>query len=147
MDKIEFTTTDGKKCNGYSFTWEGLSFGLTKEQAGCLNKWRVIELQSGCYVMNKRLPTRKDAVKQAVDFLNSKGIKVVKSRLREIFIERGNTKVKGKIKTVHFNLPDNMLKTLCGRAKDEYCLPVKYFKQARNPCKKCQRLFQDKKTS
>ena len=145
MDKIEFRIADGTKCQGYLFTWEGLSFGLTRDQAGSSNHWCVIELQSGCSVISKRPSTRKEAVKEALKLLNSKGVQAVKKRLKEIFAERGNTKVKGKIKTAHCTTPDNRLKALCGRIKGEYCLPVKYFRYAKRPCKKCQRLAQKKK--
>jgi hypothetical protein len=146
MDKIEFTTAEGTKCQGYLFTWEGLSFGLTRDDK-IHNRWLVFELQTGCSVLNKRLSSRKAAINEATELLNSKGVQTVKKRLKEIFIERGNVKVKGKIKTAHCTLSDNMLTTLCGRAKAQYCLPVKYFRYAKNPCKKCQRLAGKKKTS
>jgi len=145
MDKIEFRTADGTKCRGYLFTWQGLSFGLTRDDK-IHNRWIVFELQTGCSVTNKRLSTRKEAVKEALDLLNSKGVKAVKKRLKEIFMERGSTKVKGRIKTAHCTAPTDMLKTLCGRIKDQYCLPVKYFRYAKNPCKKCQQLAGKKKT-
>jgi hypothetical protein len=147
MDKIEFRIADGTKCQGYLFTWEGLSFGLTRDQAGSSNCWTVFELQTGCSVIGKRLSTRKEAIKEALELLNSKGIQAVKKRLKEIFVERGNATVKGKIKTVHCTLPNNRLKTLCGRIKSQYCLPVRYFRYAKRPCKKCQRLAQKKKAS
>ena len=114
----------------------------SKDQAGSSNYWSVIELQTGCSVISKRPSTRKEAIKEALELLNSKGARAVKKRLKEIFVERGNTKVKGKIKTAHCTLPDNRLKTLCGRIKDLYCLPVKYFRYANRPCKKCLRLAQ-----
>ena len=145
MDKIEFRIADGTKYQGYLFTWEGLSFSLTRDQAASSNNWSVVELQTGCSVIGKRLSTRKEATKEALDLLNSKGAQAVKKRLKEIFAERGNTKVKGKIKTAHCTSPDNRLRTLCGRIKGEYCLPVKYFRYAKRPCKKCQRLAQKKK--
>ena len=146
MDKIEFTTADGTKCHGYLFTWEGLSFGLTKDGKSSCSGWTVFELQTGCSVLNKRLSSRKAAISEATELLNNKGVQTVKKRLKEIFIERGNTKVKGRIKTAHCALADNMLTTLCGRIKDQYCLPVKYFRYAKKPCKKCQRLVNRKKT-
>lgn len=145
MDKIEFRIADGTKCQGYLFTWEDLSFGLTRDQAASSNNWCVIELQTGCSVIGKRLSTRKEAIKEALKLLNSKGILAVKKRLKEIFVERGDTKVNGKIKTAHCTSPNNRLKTLCGRIKGEYCLPVKYFGYAKRPCKRCQRLAQKKK--
>jgi len=137
MDKIEFRIADGTKCQGYLFTWEGLSFGLARDRVGSSSYWTVFELQTGCSVIGKRLSTRKQAVKEALDLLNSKGVQAVKKRLREIFVERGNTKVKGKIKTAHCTTDDNRLKTLCGRIKGQYCLPVRYFRYAKRPCKKC----------
>jgi len=145
MDKIEFRIADGTKCQGYLFTWKGLSFGLTRDQAGSSNHWCVIELQSGCSVISKRPSTRKEAIKDALELLNSKGVQAVKKKLKEIFVEWGKTKVKGKIKTAHCTTPDNRLKTLCGRIKSQYCVPVKYFRYAKRPCKKCQRLAQKKK--
>ena len=146
MDKIEFRIADGTKCQGYLFTWEDLSFGLTRDQAGSSNNWTVFELQTGCAVISKRPSTRKEAVKEALELLNTKGVQAIRKRLKEIFVERGNTKVKGKIKTAHCALPDNRLKTLCGRIKDLYCVPVKYFRYAKRPCQKCLRLAQKKKT-
>lgn len=145
MDKIEFRIADGTKCQGYLFTWEDLSFGLTRDQAASSNNWCVIELQTGCSVIGKRLSTRKEAIKEALELLNSKGVLAVKKRLKEIFVERGDTKVKGKIKTAHCTSPNNRLKALCGRIKGEYCLPVKYFRYAKRPCKRCQRLAQNMK--
>ena len=145
MDKIEFRIADGTKCQGYLFTWEDLSFGLTRDQAASSNNWRVIELQTGCSVIGKRLSTRKEAIKEALKLLNSKGVLAVKKRLKEIFVERGNTKVGPKIKTAHCTSPDNRLITLCGRVKKEYCLPLKYFKYAKRPCEKCQRLAEKRR--
>jgi len=145
MDKIEFRIADGTKCQGYLFTWEGLSFGLTRDQTG-LSHWIVIELQTGCSVTGKRPSTRKEAIREALDLLNNKGVQAVKKRLKEIFVERGNTEVKKRIKTAHCTTPDNRLKTLCGRIKDQYCVPVKYFRYAKRPCKKCRRLAEKKKT-
>ena len=144
MEKLECTTADGTKCQGYLFTWEGLSFGLTRDDK-IHNRWIVFELQTGCSVTNKHLSTRKNAINEAAELLNSKGVAAVKKRLKEIFIERGNTKAKGRIKTAHCALADNGVTTLCGRTKDQYCLPVKYFRYAKNPCKKCQRLAGKKK--
>jgi len=146
MDRIEFTTADGTKCQGYLFTWEALSFGLAKDGKTSCSNWTVFELQTGCSVLNKRLFSRKAAINEATELLNSKGAAAVKRRLKEIFIERGKAKVKGKIKIAHCTLPDNRLTTLCGRVKNQYCLPVKYFRYAKNPCKKCQRLAGKKKT-
>ena len=146
MDKIEFRIADGTKCQGYLFTWEGLSFGLTKDQAGSSNYWSVIELQTGCSVTNKRPSTRKEAIQEALELLNNKGVQAVKKRLKEIFVQRGNTKVRGKIKTAHCTTSDNKLKTLCGRIKGENCLPVKYFRHAKNPCKKCRQIAGNMKT-
>ena len=145
MEKVEFTTADGTKCQGYLFTWEGLSLGLARAGKTSCSNWTVFELQTGCSVLNKRLSSRKDAINEATELLNSKGVKAVKKRLREIFAERGNTKVKGKIKTAHCTTQGNRLKTLCGRIKDEYYLPIKYFRYAKKPCKRCQRLAQMKK--
>ena len=145
MEKLEFTTADGTKCKGYLFTWEGLSFGLTRDDK-INNRWLVFELQTGCSVTNKHLSTRKAAISEATDLLNSKGAAAVKKRLKEIFIERGNTKDKGRIKTAHCTSANNWLTTLCGRARNQYCLPVKYLKYAKNPCKKCQQLASKKKT-
>jgi hypothetical protein len=140
MERIEFRTADGTKCQGYLFTWEGLSFGLTRKGAVSSNHWSVIELQTGCSVTGKKSSTRKEAIREALELLNSKGFQAVKKRLKEVFVERGNRKVKGKIKTAHCTLHDNRLNTLCGRIKDEYCLPARYFRYAKNPCKRCQRL-------
>ena len=145
MEKLEFTTADGTKCRGYLFTWEGLSFGLTRDREASCNNWCIIELQTGCSVLSKRLSTRKGAIKEALELLNSKGVQAVKKRLKEIFAKRGNTKVKGKIKTAHCTTPDNRLRTFCGRIKGEYCFPVKYFRYAKNPCKRCRRLAKKKK--
>lgn len=145
MDKIEFRIADGTKCQGYMFTWEGLSFGLTRDREASSNNWCVIELQTGCSVISKRLSTRKEAIKEALEMLNTKGVLAVKKRLKEIFVERGNTKVGPKKKTAHCTSPDNRLRTLCGRIKGEYCLPVKYFGYAKNPCRRCQRLVGKKK--
>jgi len=144
MERIEFTAADGTKCKGYLFTWEGLSFGLTRDLAGCSN-WSVIELQTGRSVTATRSSTRKEAIKEALELINDKGVRTVKDRIKEVFVERGNTEVKGKIKTTHCTSQDNRLNTLCGRAKSEHCLPVKYFKYAKRPCKKCQQLAKKKK--
>ena len=140
MEGIEFRTADGTECQGYLFTWEGLSLGLTRNGTGSSNHWSVIELQTGCSVTGKQASTRKDAIREALELLNSKGLQAVRKRLKEIFKERGNTKVKGKIKTTHCTSHDNRLNTLCGRIKDESCLPVRDFRYAKRPCKKCQRL-------
>lgn len=145
MEKIQFRIADGTECQGYLFTWEGLSFGLTRSQAGSSNHWNVIELQTGCSVTGKQPSTRKEAIKEAIELLNSKGVQAVKKRLKEIFVARGNTKVGHKIKSAHCTSPDNRLKTLCGRVKKEYCLPLKYFKYAKKPCEKCQRLAEKRK--
>ena len=145
MDKIKFTTVYGTKCKGYLFIWESLSFGLARLGKGH-NRWLVFELQTGCAVITKQSSTRKEAVKEATKLLNRKGIKAVKKRLKEIFIERGNTKDNGRIKTAHCALANSQLTTLCGRARNRYCLPLEYFRYAKNPCKKCQRLASKKKT-
>ena len=144
MEKLEFTTADGTKCQGYLFTWEGLSFGLARDDK-IHNRWLVFELQTGCSVTNKQLSTRKAAIEDATQLLDSKGAAAVRKRLREIFTERGNTKKNGRIITSHCIAADNMLKTVCGRIKNEYCLPIKYFGYAKRPCKKCQKLAQRKK--
>jgi len=144
MERIEFRTADGTKCQGYSFTWEGLSFGLTRDLAGCSN-WSVVELQTGRLVTARRPSTRNEAIREALELLNSKGVRVVKDRIKEIFVERGNTEVKGKIMTAHCTSQDNRLNTLCGRAKSEYCLSIKYFRYAKRPCKKCQQFAKKKK--
>ena len=99
MEKIKFRIADGKECQGYLFTWEGLSFGLTRSRAVSSNCWSVIELQTGCSVTGKQPSTRKEAIREALELLNSKGICAVKDRIKEVFVARGNTKVKGKIKT------------------------------------------------
>ena len=145
MEKIEFRIADGKECQGYLFTWEGLSFGLTRSPACSSNYWSVIELQTGCSVIGKQPSTRKEAIREATEVLNSKGLRAVKTRLKEIFVERGNTKVGPKIKTAHCTSSDNRLKTLCGRVKNEFCLPLKYFKYAKRPCERCQRLAEKRK--
>ena len=145
MEKIEFRIADGTECQGYLFTWEGLSFGLTRDRADSSNYWSVIELQTGCSVIGKRPSTRKEAIREALELLNSKGVQAVKKRLKEIFVGRGNTEVGHKIKTAHCTSPDNRLKTLCGRIKKECCLPLKYFKYAKRPCEKCQRLAEKRK--
>jgi hypothetical protein len=146
MEKIEFRAADGTKCQGYLFMWEGLSLGLARDGKTSCSNWTVFELQTGCSVTNKRLSSRKQAIEEALELLNSKGAMAVKKRLKEIFVERGNTKVKGRIKAAHCTLADNRLTTLCGRVKDQYCLPVQYFRYAKNPCRKCQRLAGKKKT-
>ena len=146
MDKIKFTTVYGTKCKGDLFIWEGLSFGLAR-LGKCHNKWLVFELQTGCAVITKRSSTRKEAVKEATKLLSRKGIKNVKKRLKQIFIERGNTKENGRIKTAHCALANSWLTTLCGRARNRYCLPLEYFRYAKKPCKKCQLLAGKKKTS
>ena len=146
MDKIKFTTIYGTKCKGYLFIWEGLSFGLAMLGKGH-NRWLVFELQTGCAVITKRSSTRKEAVKEATKLLSRKGIKAVKKRLKEIFIERGNTKDNGRIKTAHCALANSWLTTLCGQARNRYCLPLEYFRYAKNPCEKCQQLTGKKKTS
>ncbi len=143
MERIEFTAADGTKCRGYLFTWEGLSFGLTRDLPGSSN-WSVIELQTGRSVTTERSSTRKEAIKEAIELLNSKGIRVVKDRIKEVFVARVNKKVKGKIKTAHCASQNNNLNSLCGRAKSEHCLPVKYFKYAKRPCKKCQQFAKKK---
>jgi hypothetical protein len=140
MQTIRFTMADGKECQGYPLTWKGLSFGIARDRIGSSSYWRVIELQTGCSGTTKQSSTKKEAVREALDILNRKGIKTVRSRLREVFAERGSIKVKGKIKTVHCNSPGNWLRTLCGRVKSDYCLPVKYLGYAKKPCKKCQQL-------
>jgi len=145
MDKIEFRTADGTKCQGYLFKWQSLSFGLTKNHTNSSSGWSVFELQTGCSVTNKRASTRNEAINEATEILDNKGAAAVRKRLREIFAERGNTKKNGRIKTAHCTAADNMLKTLCGRIKNEYCLPIKYFDYAKRPCKKCQKLAQKKK--
>jgi len=145
MEKIKFRIAEGTECQGYLLTWEGLSFGLTKDRAVSSNHWSVIELETGCSVTGKQLSTRKEAIKEALELLNSKGVRAVKKRLKEIFVERGNTKVGSKIKTAHCTSPDDRLKTLCGQAKKEYSLPLKYFKYAKRPCEKCQRLAEKRK--
>ena len=144
MERIEFRTADGTKCRGYLFTWEGLSFGLTRDLPGNSN-WSVIELQTGRSVTSERASTRKAAIREALELLNNKGVRVVKDRIKEVLVARGNIKVKGKIKTAHCTLQDDSLNTLCGRAKSEHCLPVKYFKYAKKPCKKCQQFAKKKK--
>ena len=145
MERIEFRTADGTECQGYLFTWEGLSFGLTRNGAVSSNHWSVIELQTGRSVTGKKASTRKQAITEALELLNSKGVQAVKRRLKEIFKERGNTRVKNRLKTAHCAAPDSMLRTLCGRVRNEYCLPVRYFRYAKRPCKKCQRLAGKKK--
>ncbi len=145
MEKIKFRIADGTECQGYLFTWEGLSFGLTRSPAVSSNYWSIIELQTGCSVVGKQASTRKEAIKEALELLNSKGVQAVKKRLKEIFLERGNTKVGPKIKTAHCTSLDDRLKTLCGRVKKEYSLPLKYFKYAKRPCEKCRRLAKKRK--
>ena len=144
MERIEFRTADGTKCRGYLFTWEGLSFGLTRNLPGSSN-WSVIELQTGRSVTAERSSTRKAVIREALELLNSKGIRAVKDRIKEVLLERANKKVTGKIKPAHCTSQDNRLNTLCGRTKSEHCLPVKYFKYAKRPCKKCQRFAKKKK--
>jgi len=48
MDRIKFAIADGTKCQGYLFTWEDLSFGLTRDRKASCNNWIVFELQTGC---------------------------------------------------------------------------------------------------
>lgn len=103
MEKIKFRIADGEECQGYLFTWEGLSFGLTRSPAVSSNYWSVIELQTGCSVIGKQPSTRKEAIREATELLNSKGVQAVKTRIKEIFVARGNTEVGHKIKksTLH----------------------------------------------
>jgi hypothetical protein len=139
MEKIEFTIADGSKCTGYLFKWKGLSFALTKNPS---KSWTVIELQTGCPITDKKPATRKKALKQAVELLDSKGVKTVKQRIKEVFTERGSLKVKGRIKTAHCTETDNLLKCLCGKDKDLSCIPAEYFSLAKKPCKRCKKILQ-----
>ena len=66
MEKIKFRIADGIECQGYLFTWEGLSFGLTRNQAISSNHWSVIELQTSHSVTGKQSSTRKDAIREAL---------------------------------------------------------------------------------
>lgn len=136
METIEFITAVDTPCRGYLWGWQGLSFGLTRDSTP-RNDWDVIELATGCSVVGKPLSTRKKATQTALDILNEKGIKVVKKKIRDVLIERVNTPVKGRIKTVHGVHPKNRLKTICGRAKDAYCLPAKLLKKAKKLCQRC----------
>jgi hypothetical protein len=140
MQTMRFRTADGTEHQGYPLTWKGLSFAIARDRTGSSSYWSVVELQTGCSVTRKQSSTKKGAVRQALDILERKGIKAVRKRLKEVFAERGNGNVKGKIKTVHCNSPENWLTTLCGRVKGEYCLPLEYFGYAKQPCKKCQQL-------
>lgn len=141
MDKIEFITATGTHCQGYLFTWKNLSFGLTMDSDGSGKNWDVIELQTGCSVIGKGLPTRKKAIEKARNMLDEKGISVVKNKIRQVLLERVNTPVKGKLKTAHCTTQENRLKTVCGRVKDAYCLPVEYFRKAKKPCQRCRKLI------
>jgi len=146
MEKIEFAIADGTKCQGYLLEWQGLSFGITSDREDSSNGWSVFELQSGFSVTGKQVSTRKQAIKEALEILNSKGIKAVKKRLKEIFAERGSTRVNGKTKIAHCTTTNNRPKTLCGRIKNGYCLPIKYFSYAKRPCKRCQRIVEKSKS-
>jgi len=146
MEKITFTTADGKKCSGYLFSWKGLSFGLTTDNSGSKNTWYAVELQTGRYVTGKRLATRKQALKDAQDLLECKGLGAVKRRLKEVFIERGHRQVNGKIKTTHLTTSDNMVSSLCGKIRADNCIPVNYSRCAKKPCKRCRQLASKKKT-
>ena len=145
MERIKFRTISGDRCNGYLLTWEGLSLGLTKDQIGSIGQgWSVIELQTGYSIITKPLPTRKRATEEALELLNSKGVRTVKERIKEVLVARGNTKIKGRIQTTHCTSPGNRLKSLCGRTNGEYSLPLEYFKYAKKPCKKCWQLARKK---
>jgi hypothetical protein len=145
MEKIEFTIVNGQKCRGYLFKWKGMSFGLTRDIGLNSGGWEVVELQTGCPITDKRLPTRKQAHSDALRLLQDKGIKTVKKRLKEVFTERA--KSNGKAKTTHFTAAGNFLKSLCGRNRNENCIPVKYRKLAKKPCKRCKKLAGKRKTS
>jgi hypothetical protein len=144
MDKIEFITAVGTTCCGYLFTWKDFSFGLTRDSDGSGKNWDVIELATGCSVIGKGLPTQKKAKETALSVLEEKGITVVRKKIRQVLLERVNTPVKGKIKIAHCTTPENRLKTVCGRVKDAYTLPVEYFRKAKKPCQRCRKLVRKK---
>ncbi|RKY10613.1 MAG: hypothetical protein DRP56_00440 [Planctomycetota bacterium] len=146
MDKFEFMTAVGNPCAGYLLTWKGFSFGVARISEIASGHWDVIELQTGCSVIGAQQPTRKKAITTALDRLSSKGASVVKKRIEAVLTECGDTKVKGKLKTAHCAATEDRLKTLCGRDRGLYCLPVDYFRDAKRPCKRCLRLAKKKKT-
>ena len=146
MDKFEFMTAVGNPCAGYLLTWKDFSFGVARIGATASGHWDVIELQTGCSVIGGQQPTRKKAITTALEVLNGKGALIVKKRIEAVLAELGDTKVKGKLKTAHCTVSEDRLKTLCGRVKDAYCLPVEYFRHAKRPCKRCLRLVRNKKT-
>jgi hypothetical protein len=145
MKKIEFTIVDGRKCRGYLFKWKGLYFAITRDIGLNSGGWEVVELQTGCPITDKRLSTRKQAHSDALRLLQDKGIKTVKKRLKEVFTERG--KSNGKAKTTHFTATDNFSKSLCGRKRNQNCIPVSYHKLAKKPCKRCKKLAEKSKTN
>jgi len=142
MDKFEFMTAVGTGCQGYLLTWKDFSFGVARISEIASGHWDVIELQTGCSVIGQQQPTQKKAITTALDRLSSKGALVVKKRIEAVLTERGDTKAKGKIITAHCTASEDRLKTLCGRDRDIYSLPVEYFKGAKRPCKQCLRLAQ-----
>ena len=92
MATIDFITAVGTRCRGYLWTWEGLSFGLTQD-GNPGSSWDMIELATGCSVVEKSLPSRKKAIETALEVLNSKGKKVVQKRIRDVLLDRVNTPV------------------------------------------------------
>ena len=146
MDKFEFMTAVGNLCAGSLLTWKNFSFGVARIGVMASGHWDVIELQTGCSIIGKQQPTRKKAITTALEVLNRKGALMIKKRIEAVLTERGDTKVKGKLKTAHCTASGNRFKTLCGRDRDFYCLPVEYFRDAKRPCKRCLRLVRNKKT-
>ena len=146
MDKFEFRTAVGDSCAGYLLTWKDFTFGIARIGVMALGHWDVIELQTGCSIIGAQQPTRKKAITTALEVLNRKGALIVQKRIETVLAERGDTKVKGKFKTAHCTVPEDRLKTLCGRDRDIYSLPVEYFRDAKRPCKRCLQLIRNKKT-
>jgi len=140
MKTIDFITAVGTECRGYLWTWEGLSFALTRDSTPD-NRWDVIELATGCSLVGKTLLTRKRATEMALDVLNSKGTRAVRVKIRQVLLDRVNTPINGTIRTAHCTTPATRLKTLCGRVKDAYCLPLEYFLKAKKPCRRCRKLL------
>jgi hypothetical protein len=141
MKTIDFITAVGTECRGVLWTWEGLSFALTRDSTPD-NRWDVIELATGCSLVGKTLLTRKRAAEMALDVLNSKGNKVVTKTIRKVLLNRVNTPVKGKLRATHCVTPGNQVKTVYGRVRDSYCVPPELLKKAKKPCRRCLKLLQ-----
>jgi len=141
MKTIDFITAVGTECRGNLWTWEGFSFGLTRDSTPD-NRWDVIELTTGCSLIGKTQLTQKRATEMARMVLSSKGKKVVTKTIRKVLLDRVNTPVRGKLKTAHCVTPANQVKTVCGRVRDGTCVPPEVLKKAKKPCRRCLKLLQ-----